>query len=208
MGQGSLNWNRPPYLIRMKPLPGDGAQGYRRPVTSAERAKLAKQPICNVVLLVHGHHEDEKGGSNVATSQRAPWLFNYKRLVWEQFYQEITRTQVTEDGKEEPVYPYECTAFYEFIYPTYRPIFSETVDASGTRHETLGDALGVMMQQELVNDPQLKAMIQNDMPFNAMIVAHSQGGLVARAGLRQMPQELKDRAVRLVTWGTPHRGAP
>jgi len=206
--QGSLNWNRPPYLIRMKPLPGDGAQGYRRPVTSAERTELAKQPICNVVLLVHGHNEDEKGGSSVATSQRAPWLFNYKRLVWEQFYQEITRTQVTADGNEEPIYPYECTAFYEFIYPTYRPIFSEVVDAGGTSHETLGDALGVMMQQELVNDPQLKAMIQNDMPFNAMIVAHSQGGLVARAGLRQMPQEFKDRTVRLVTWGTPHRGAP
>jgi len=206
--QGSLNWNRPPYLIRMKPLPGDGAQGYRRPVTHAERAELAKQPICNVVLLVHGHNEEEKGGSSVATSQRAPWLFNYKRLVWEQFYQEITRTQVTEDGTEEPVYPHKCTAFYEFIYPTYRPIFSETIDVGGTRHETLGDALGVMVQQELVNDLQLKAMIQNDMPFNAMIVAHSQGGLVARAGLRQMPQEFKDRAVRLVTWGSPHRGAP
>lgn len=206
--QGSLNWNRPPYLIRMKPLPGDGARGYRRPVTSAERAELAKQPICNVVLLVHGHNEEEKGGSSVATSQQAPWLFNYKRLVWEQFYQEITRTQVAGDGTEKPVYPYECTAFYEFIFPTYRPIFSEIVDAGGTRHETLGDALGVMIQQEMVNDPQLKAMIQNDMPFNVMIVAHSQGGLVARAGLRQMPQEFKDRTVRLVTWGSPHRGAP
>ncbi|TVQ71427.1 MAG: hypothetical protein EA373_04590 [Oceanospirillales bacterium] len=206
--QGSVNWNRPPHLIRMIPQPENAKSGYRRPATNAERTLMTKQPLCNVVLLIHGHNEEEKGGSSVAISQQAPWLFNYKRLVWDQFYEEITRTYETADGVKQALYPFECTAFYELVYPTYRPIFSETIDAGGIRHEPLGAALGVLIQQELINDPQLREMIENDMPFNAMIVAHSQGGLVARAGIRHMPQEFKDRTARLVTWGTPHRGAP
>lgn len=204
--QGNLNWNRPPYLIRMIPDPGNSASGYRRPATSEELAELARKPVCNVVLLVHGHVEEEKGGGSVGTTEQAPWLFQYKRIVWDLLYQEIAKTESTDDG-EKAVYPYECTAFYEFIYPTYRPIFSEVVDGTGTRHETLGAALGVMIQQEMVKDPQLRKMIQNDMPFNTFIFAHSQGGLIARAGLRQMPQEFKDRMARYVSWGTPHHGA-
>lgn len=196
--QGDLNWNRTPELIRMIPQPNDAATGYRRPATSGELTTLAKQPICNLVVLVHGHNEEEKGGTSSSTSAPEPWRVGYKQLVWDLFYQQITSGD----------YPYECTAFYEYIYPTYRPIFSQVVDASGTEHETLGDALGVLMQQELVNNPQLKAMIENDMPFNAMMVAHSQGGLVARAGLRQMPQEFLDHMQRFVSWGSPHRGAP
>lgn len=196
--QGNLNWNRTPELIRMVPQPNDAASGYRRPATSSELTTLAKQPICNLVLLVHGHNEEEKGGTSSDTSAPEPWRVGYKQLVWDLFYQQITSGD----------YPYACTAFYEYIYPTYRPIFSQVVDASGTEHETLGDALGVLMQQELVSNPQLKAMIQNDMRFNAMVVAHSQGGLVARAGLRQMPQEFLDSMTRFVSWGSPHRGAP
>lgn len=196
--QGDLNWRQTPALIRMIPQPGDAAAGYRRPATTIERAELAKKPLCNLVLLVHGHNEEEKGG-DVAHSAPEPWRYGYKQLVWELLYQSFT---------QDDAHPQDCTAFYEYVYPTYRPIFSDVVDASGTEHETLGDALGVLVQQELVNDPQLKAMIEHDMPFNVMMFAHSQGGLVARAGLRQMPQEIKDRMVRFVSWGSPHRGAP
>ncbi|WP_045221787.1 InlB B-repeat-containing protein [Desulfonatronum thioautotrophicum] len=203
--QDDLNWRRQPQLVRMVPDPSNAAGGYRRPATAEELSEMSKQPICNFVLLVHGHNEEEKEGSYSPTAP-APWLFSYKRLVWDLFFREVAQKEQSEDG-EEAIYPYECTAFYEFIYPTYRPIFSPVPDKSGIRHETLGESLGLAIQREFATNAQLKSMVQANMPFNAIIVAHSQGGLVARAGLRNMPQEFKDKVVRLVTWGSPHHGA-
>ncbi len=194
--QDDLNWRREPRLVRMIPEHSDEAVGYRRPATEAELAELAKKPICNMVLLVHGHHEDEKGGI-YETTEELPWLFAYKRRVWDIFYNEIL------DEK----YPTECTAFYEYIYPTYRPIFSPVSDKSGVRHETLGEAMGRLVEEEIEKNSQLEAMLDEDMDFNIVVAAHSQGGLVARAGFRHLPEKFKKRLYHFVSWGTPHHGA-
>ena len=203
--ENDLNWNRKPHLVRMVVQPDDASSGFRRPATSQEMAEMSRTPLCNLVLLVHGHNEQEKGGSSVETSEVAPWLFSYKRLVWDLFYQNISSSTGSSD--QQPVYPLDCTAFYEFIYPTYRPIFSPVGIKTGVHHETLGEAFGKAVSQEISANPQLGAMLKNNTPFNVMIVAHSQGGVVARAGLRHMPEALRERTVRLVTWGSPHQGA-
>lgn len=199
--QQDLNWQREPQLVRMIPDPDAEDSGYRRPATEAEQTALARQPICSVVILVHGHNEEEKQGSYTPSAD-APWLFSYKQRVWNLFYREILAEQA-----QDPLYPHTCIAFYEYIFPSYRPIFSPVPDKSGQVHETLGEALGRLVKTELEGNAQLKALMDNDMPFNVMVAAHSQGGLVARSGFRHMPSDFKSRIKRLVTWGTPHHGA-
>ena len=199
--QEDLNWAREPKLVRMIPDMESESTGYRRPATVSELVDLRKQAICNVVLLVHGHNEEEKAGI-YETSAEAPWLFAYKRRVWDLFYREIM-----EDEQDVPLYPYECTAFYEYIFPSYRPIFSPVSDKTGKRHETLGESLGRLIKEELAENPQLKALQDNEMPYNVIVVSHSQGGLVARSGFRHMPDGFKSRLARFISWGTPHHGA-
>lgn len=201
--QGDLNWSREPELVRMLPDASLSASGWRRPATSAERTALARQPLCNLVLLVHGHNEEEKSG-NAAATEQAPWRQAYKKRVWELLYQQA----LASGSGGQALYPLGCTAFYEFIYPTYRPIFSPVSVKGGGVQETLGEALGRLVGEELARDPQLAAVLARGMPMNAVVVGHSQGGLVARAGLRFMPEAFKSRVQRLVTWGSPHHGAP
>jgi hypothetical protein len=196
-----LNWHRMPLFLRMIPDPENAAGGFRRVASDLEKAELAKKPICNVVILVHGHNEEEKEGTDTPTAE-APWLYPYKQHVWNILYQEVTK----KDG-EEAIYPCDCTAFYEYIFPTYRPIFSSFTGKSPVPHETLGEALGIHVQQEFYHNTQLRAMVQEDMQFNVVVIAHSQGGLVARAGIRHFPQEVRRNIVRYVSWGTPHNGA-
>lgn len=200
--QDELNWTRQPELVRMVPDATRAASGWRRPATTAERAQLAKTPICNLLLLVHGHNEEERSGSGQAT-ETTPWLHSYKRRVWDLLYQEALAQQTNGQAK----YPQGCTAFYEFVYPTYRPIFSPVPGPGGLLHETLGEALGRTVREEAARDLQLKAMLDGDMPFNAIVVGHSQGGLVARAGFRFMPDSFKANIRRFVSWGSPHHGA-
>jgi hypothetical protein len=199
--QDDLNWAREPKLVRMIPDMQSESTGYRRPATESELEALNKQAICNVVLLVHGHNEEEKAGI-YDTSAEAPWLFEYKRRVWDLFYREIMA-----DEQNVPVYPYECTAFYEYIFPTYRPVFSPVSDKNGKRHETLGESLGKLVKEELAKNLQLKAMQDNAMHYNVFVISHSQGGLVARSGFRHMPDNFKSRIARFISWGTPHHGA-
>lgn len=201
--QGDLDWTREPELVRMLPDASLSASGWRRPATSAERAALARQPVCNLVLLVHGHNEEEKAGGTAATEQ-APWRQAYKKRVWELLYQQALAT----GPGGQPLYPLGCTAFYEFIYPSYRAIFTPVSVKGGGVQETLGEALGRLVGEELARDAQLAATLSRGMPMNAVVVGHSQGGLVARAGLRFMPEAFKARVQRLVTWGSPHHGAP
>lgn len=201
--QGDVNWAREPELVRMIPDASYSTGGWRRPVSEAERQMLLRQPVCNLVLLVHGHNEEEKGGSEQAT-EAAPWHQAYKKRVWDLLYQ-----QALADGAgAAPAFPRACTAFYEFIYPTYRAIFSPVSQKGAGVQETLGEALGRLVTQEISGNPQLAATLARGMPMNVVLVGHSQGGLVARAGLRFMPEAFKSRIQRLITWGSPHHGAP
>lgn len=201
-----LDWTIEPKLVRMQPDPA--ADGYRRVWEEPDWDDDApgilgeERPICNIIILVHGHNEKEKGGGEEAEIE-SPWLMNYKRLVWELFYEEMTK-----QAGGEPAYPNtECTLFYEFIYPTYRPIFSPISDKTGERLETLGEAMGRLIAMELEENWQLAQIIENDMPFNLFVVSHSMGGLVSRAGFRHMPDEFIKNLRRFVSWGTPHHGA-
>lgn len=55
---------------------------------------------------------------------------------------------------------------------------------------------------------QIKRMREAKMPVNVFITAHSMGGLVARAGIRQFDAYMTNSFQRLVTWGTPLHGSP
>ncbi len=46
------------------------------------------------------------------------------------------------------------------------------------------------------------------MPFSLFIIAHSQGGVVSRAGVQHFDGDLDADFQRLATWGTPHLGSP
>ncbi|MBF0230346.1 MAG: hypothetical protein HQK63_12285 [Desulfamplus sp.] len=198
-----LNWVRQPQLVRMVIDETVGESGgYRRPATSEELAKMAKEPICNVIILVHGHNEEEKEGS-YTQSEKSPWLFSYKRRVWDLLYKEASAKDINGNA----LYPYQCTAFYEFIYPTYRPIFSPVSDKKGVSIETLGESLGRLIKEETTNNAQIKAMLGLNMPFNAFVVSHSQGGLVARSSFQTIPSNFKQHIKRFISWGSPHHGA-
>lgn len=198
-----LNWSQQPRLVRM--LPDPEAHGLRRPASYSELRELEKQPLCNLVLLVHGHNDYEQAGFEAA-DEIWPWDVTYKRRVWDLMYE---TWQQAGEGEEEPGrnYPLECTAFYEFIYPTFRPIFSPLEAPGGWQHETLGEALGRLFDEEIRRNAQLEALLNENLPFNFQVVAHSMGGLVARAGFRHLPSRLMERFQGFVSWGSPHQGA-
>ncbi len=198
----SMNWSKSPLLERMVPDSTLSDDGYRKPwrrVSPKERDKVSHQPVCNVIIMVHGHNEEEKDGF-LGARITSPWEFNYKKLLWNLMYESISKNQ----NKDLPA---GCTATYEFIFPTYRPIFSPVPDKSFFMHKTLGEDLGRLINQEMENNPQLKTMLDEDMPFNLFLVAHSQGGIVARAGLRFIDPKILKRLKMVVTWGSPHTGA-
>jgi hypothetical protein len=203
----SLNWSKRPVLEQMIPDTESPDNAFRQPVAKVgaeKRNELLKKPVCNVVILVHGHNEEEKDGY-LGSLVGSPWEFNYKRLVWELLYEELAND--TEDPSM-PQYFSDCTIFYEYIYPTYRPIFSPVTDRTGYNHQTLGEDMGRLINEEfLVLNPQLKAMINNNMDFNLFVVAHSQGGLVSRAGLRFIDDRILKHLKQFVSWGSPHIGA-
>ncbi|HPT31216.1 MAG TPA: right-handed parallel beta-helix repeat-containing protein [Prolixibacteraceae bacterium] len=198
----SLNWIKRPVLERMVPDSTLTTEGFRKPwrrTSPAEREKVSKQPVCNVVILVHGHNEEESDGY-LAGKIVSPWEFNYKRVVWDLLYEKISKNKDKD-------FPSACTAMYEFISPTYRPVFSPVGSVSGFHHQTLGEDLGNMINEELEGNAQIQAMMKDNIPFNLFLVAHSQGGLVARAGLRFVKPEILKRLKLVVTWGSPHSGA-
>ena len=188
--RGSINWAQAPVLLRMVPDP-EHADG-RVPastLSTEERADLDAKGVRNVVVLIHGHNEQERTGADARLRQiNTPWYYAYKRDVWTNLYDYLS------DAQPELL---ECTAFYEFIYPTYKPIFTPT----GT-HQRLDEALAEELHDEIL--PHLQAGTDVKLFF----VAHSMGGLVARAGIQRMDAELQAAFTQLVTWGSPHRGSP
>ncbi len=189
--QDSANWRRDAKLIRM--LPYKEGQHKRKTLDSSTKEEIVKEnkkPVQNVVVLVHGHNEAEKAGQDVSTDVSAPWLFSYKRDVWTIFYNQFL------DSRKENL---ESTRFYEFVYPSYRPIFTPTT-INGAAVETLDNQFAEALKKELA------LQLENGLKFNLFIVAHSMGGLVSRAGLQKIDQNLSSQFQKLITWGTPHLG--
>lgn len=184
--QSAANWSRSPKLVRM--IPQADVPEKRRPfdrVDSTVRAKVEKRCFHTAVVLVHGHNEEEGLGTAPATVDE-PWLASYKRDVWTNLYARFTEHSAL-----------ECMRYYELIYPTYRAIFTPQ---SG--RERLDEAFARLLGAEL--KPQLDAQ----MPIQVVIIAHSMGGLVARAGVQLFDQRLQANLRDVITWGTPHTGSP
>ena len=225
--QGNVNWARNPILVQMTP---DTRKPYlRRPATKKEYTER-KNPVVNIIVLVHGHNEEEKAGfdepvtgvmqkldetykylgwSNYDNTQtNGIWQYSYKRDVWNEMYRYYSEAQ-KKAASTDPNKPDSCTLFYEFIYPSYRPIFTPVPNNSICAHQTLGEALGKALNKEfLENNPQVAEMVKKNLPFNIFFVGHSMGGLVARAGLRSLNNKLQSNVKRLITWGSPHQGSP
>jgi pimeloyl-ACP methyl ester carboxylesterase len=185
--QAQLNWSIAPQLVRM--VPDASMPEKRRPLSSlsaTERDAVLRKPIQNVIVLVHGHNEAEKLGFE-AKQIPAIWGYEYKRNVWTFIYQWFLDATAGYD-------PYAgCTAFYEFIYPSYRPVF----EGQGALGAALASALGA--------DEKLKKQAAK---YNLFFVAHSMGGLVSRAAINQLPFAVAPNFEKLITWGTPHHGSP
>ncbi len=192
--QTHLEWYMFPRLVRM--IVDPDVPGYRRPAEANRDRAVLQKPVNNVITLVHGHNEEEKDGS-APPSAGEPWLFAYKQDVWDEFYKTFVETRSDQ---------LECTAFYEFIYPTYRPAYSPI---AGGVVEPLGTTFAKAMNVGARNDGYLlKRMREAEKPVNVFIAAHSMGGLVARAGVRNFDEYMQASFQRLVTWGTPHHGSP
>jgi hypothetical protein len=184
--QENLNWQTKPLLVRMVP---DGSISEKRRVANEQDNSGLEKLSINVILLVHGHNEEEYAGFEESRIP-GPWGVSYKRDVWTYLYDTFLLDHANYQ---------ECTFFYEFIYPTYRPAITQTGDK-----ETLGETFG-----RLVNDdPILKKLQSEGTSLNLFIVSHSMGGLVSRAGLRFLDSSFLTNFKKLVTWGTPHHGSP
>lgn len=192
--QGHLEWDQEPRLVRM--IPDKSLAGYRRPADKEQDKELLEKPVTNVVILVHGHNEYEKDGRR-ASSAEEPWMIHYKWDVWIEFYKAFL------DSRKDQL---DCTAFYEFIYPTYRPAYTPLKDR---QVEPLGDSMAQILTRGALNDNyQLQKMAKANLPVNLTITAHSMGGLVSRAAIRQFDGWLAQNFQKLATWGTPHHGSP
>lgn len=192
--QGSANWSRSPTLVQMAPsssAPGLRAPGTSSPGFTVEHPDLPRceSSITPVLVLVHGHNEEEGAGFGVARSAPPPWSYAYKRDVWARVY-----GQMLEAGDD----AFQCARIYELVYPSYRPIFSQT----GMGRERLDEAFARLLRTELM------PLVQGGREIQITIVAHSMGGLVVRSGLQLLPQALTDRVRHVLTWGTPHLGSP
>jgi hypothetical protein len=188
---GSLNYKRAPQLLRVAPT---STPPYRKPYSQLNADEKAAADAVfphNIVVLVHGHNEEEKGGIYETTAPW-PWYFAYKRDVWTQFFRYLPGNYFsTATGPDVYLSTEYTTRFYEFIYPSYRGVFNYLDEQLAT-------------QLEAALEPQLDA----ELPVNVVIIAHSMGGLVSRAGIQRFSDRLDDRFKELITWGTPHMGSP
>lgn len=180
--KGSANWSIDPALVLMEP--SAGADEARVPASG----RLADAPpLQTIVILVHGHNEKERLGYETA-EVGLPWYYAYKRDVWTYLYKAALET------KEDAL---DCTAFYEFIYPTYRPIFTETAGVKRL-DQSFAEAVNAQLGPLVAANPELRVYI----------VAHSMGGLVSRAGIQLLSSPVQAAFKLLITWGTPHLGSP
>lgn len=188
----SVNWSKDPKLVRM--VPSSSSPANRVPLDAlaltdpGKAATEARRCVNNIVILVHGHNEQEKNGF-LPPSIETPWEYPYKRDVWTLFYDHVL--------KNDPKARLACTAFYEFIYPTYRPVV--TPYGGMTRlDEGFAEALA----------KELKPFLDSGADYRLYVVAHSMGGIVSRAGVQIMDPKLDKWLRKLVTWGSPHLGSP
>ncbi len=179
---GSANWSVDPALVLMEP--SAGASEARIPATGRP---ANAPPLQTVVILVHGHNEKERLGYETA-EVGPPWQYAYKRDVWTHLYKAALETRADK---------LECTAFYEFIYPTYRPIFTETSGVKRLDH-SFAEAVNAELGPLVAANPDLRVYI----------VAHSMGGVVSRAGIQLLNSPIQKAFKLLITWGTPHLGSP
>ena len=190
---GSLNYNRNAQLVRM--VADKTSPIWRKPyseLSEEEKYEEDHKWVQNVVVLVHGHNEEEKGGNYKASAER-PWYFAYKRDVWTLFYKRFCERDFFDGEESDKRYLYtgDTTRFYEFVYPSYRGIFNDLDDQLAS-------------QLELALASQLGA----DMHVNVVIIAHSMGGLVSRAAIQKFSSNLDDSLRKVITWGSPHMGSP
>jgi len=185
--QQHINWRRQPQLVRMSP-------SLRVPERRIPFSRLSKwdqgqelmKPVHNVFVLVHGRNEMEKTGIDTPPQIKDdPWYYAYKRDVWTNLYDVFIKDQKKQE---------RTTVFFEFIYPTFRPIFQ-------------GDGPTAEFFHRLIRE-KLKKQLDLKYPFNLFIIAHSMGGVVSRAGVQHFDGDLDTDFQRLATWGTPHLGSP
>ncbi len=198
--ENALNWKNEPELVRM--VPSDDANE-RKPyykLSELELKNLRSFPLKNVIVLVHGHNEFEKGGYRLGDSAQ-PWVVAYKRDVWTLFWKTLKKS-----AKDY----LDTTAVYEFIYPSYRPVFAPEMGVDG---------LGLSLAKAIADQTEIALAAEKDLDFNLFVIAHSMGGLVGRAGLNELGNaRLRNTATRadmlekwigkMVTWGSPHHGSP
>lgn len=183
--QGKINWAIEPQLVRM--IPDAASAAKRKPLSAlpqAQQEEILRKPVQNVIILVHGHNEMERYGFEAAETD-APWLMAYKRDVWTLLFDYFS-SQYSAYG--------DCTAFYEYVYPSYRPVF-----------EGSGERLGATLARLIADDPALKKLKNK---YNLFFVAHSMGGLVTRSAVNQLSSSVTPNFEKLVTWGSPHHGSP
>lgn len=193
-----VNWLRKPALVRMALWP---ASSNRRvpfsTLSAADQEKELMKCSKNIVVLVHGHNETEGLGFHYMStsvergkhSAPQPWEFDYKRDVWTIFYDQYMSSLADNPSANNSA----CTVFYEYIYPSFRPIY-------------LGRGnLGSEFAQLLANE--IQPLIDAQGNPNLFIVAHSMGGLVSRAAIQQFSPEMHTAFQKLVTWGSPHHGS-
>jgi hypothetical protein len=188
--QTSLNWQRQPALVRMVPETSEHSPGHRSPLstyTEYGQAKELSKCSQNIVVLVHGHNESEGGGYN-ALETLEPWLFLPKRDTWTYIYSEYLENNSPDFARIK-----DCTVFYEYIYPSFRPAF--------VGNGNLGEDLAQRLASEL------KPIFDKKIKPNLFIVAHSMGGLVSRSAIQKFSPELHSAFQKLVTWGSPHHGS-
>ena len=187
----SANYSMEPLLQRFYPVATRPNRAVFTDLDEDRQEQENEKTIRNVVVMVHGYHNNEKLGSGPATAE-APWYYNYKRDAWTLFYDYI---------RQQHADILACTAFYEYIYPTYRPIF--TAGAGPRLDEDFARAV-----RDMVQDHNWDGWFPGKADVRLYIVAHSMGGVVARAGIQLFEEETHDAFQRLVTWGTPHLGTP
>ncbi|MCK9266087.1 FG-GAP-like repeat-containing protein [bacterium] len=188
--QGTINWKQKSRLIRTVPYIQSEEKRMPLFMLSEEVQEWElKKPIKNVVVLVHGHNESEKTGLQGQFQPNAPfpWEVDYKVDVWKGLYEVFIKEYFDFNS---------CTVFYEFVYPTWRPIFNH-----------LDKELVDQITSELSTQLALNKTEKDSMPFNLFIVAHSMGGVVSRAGIVKFPEDLEERFQKFISWGSPHRGA-
>lgn len=196
----ALNWKNEPDLVRMVPADGPFERQPIYQVKDPENAKIRRSPIKNVIVLVHGHNEYEKGGYSRGDAS-LPWVVSYKRDVWTLFWKTF---------KSQAKDYVDTTAVYEFIYPTYRPVFQAEMGV---------EPLALSFAKAIANDFDIAFAADKGLSFNLYIVAHSMGGLVSRTGINRFGEaKLRNTADpatvlekyldKVITWGSPHHGSP